>query len=135
MPLPGLHVIAEGATPAGQRWYLRAGGAPEDYYTMLETVHPDGRRDEGGMGGPLLYPGRLVNDYVGMASDGPLRVIVRADRRVRQLVLHTARGERHILRPAADDAGLGITFFAGLLPWTAIDQIQLLDRDGRELVP
>jgi hypothetical protein len=136
MPLPDLHVIADGATPAGERWYLRAGGPAGDYHTMLETVHPDGRRDEGGMGGPLLYPGRLLNDYIGRADDGPLRVIFRTDRRVRRLVLYSGSGERCELRPAAYDAtlGPGVMFFAGLLPWTAVDQVQLLDAAGRELL-
>jgi hypothetical protein len=50
-----LTVVAEGDAPAGERWYLKAGGSADDYYTMLETVHPDGHRDEGGMGGPVLY--------------------------------------------------------------------------------
>ena len=51
-----LAVIAAGETSAGERWYLRAGGSADDYYTMLETVHPDGHRDEGGMGGPVCTP-------------------------------------------------------------------------------
>jgi hypothetical protein len=54
--VPDLTVVAEGDAPAGQRWYLKVGGSADNYYTLLETVHPDGRRDESGMGGPLLYP-------------------------------------------------------------------------------
>jgi len=54
MPLPDLTVIAEGDAPGGGRWCLKAGGPAEDYYTLIETVHPDGHRDEGGMGGPAL---------------------------------------------------------------------------------
>jgi len=134
VPMPVLRVIAEGQTSAGQHWYLRAGGTVRDYYTLLETVHPGGRRDEGGMGGPLLFPGRLLNSYSGRVGDGPLRVIVRADRRVRRLVLRSG-SLRCDLRAALDDPDLGATFYAILLPWPAVDAIQLLDADGRELTP
>ena len=49
MPLPDLAVLAEGDLPTGQHWILRAGGTSADFYTLLETVHPDGHRDEGGI--------------------------------------------------------------------------------------
>jgi hypothetical protein len=79
MAIPGLTIVAEGEEPGGERWCLKAGGSAEDYWTLMETVHPDGHRDEGGMGGPALYPGRLLNVYTGRADRGLLRVIVRAD--------------------------------------------------------
>lgn len=71
MPDPELTVVAEGSTPAGERWYLSAGGSPEDYYTMLKIVHPDGHWGEGGMGGPPLYAGQLLNCYTGRGTAGP----------------------------------------------------------------
>jgi hypothetical protein len=133
--MPELTVVAEGDAPGGERWYLKAGGSAGDYYTLMETVHPDGRRDEGGMGGPVLYPGRLLNVYTGRADPDLLRVIVRADRRVRQLHFESERGERcAMLLPTVDETGLGVTFFACLLPWeTDIASLQVLDADGRVL--
>jgi hypothetical protein len=129
-----LAVIAQGETVAGEHWYLKAGGSAEDYYTMIETVHPDGHRDEGGMGGPVLYPDRLVNLYIGRADTGPLRVIVRADLRVRQLRLRSHRGEQCEMRPVTADADLGVTFFAILLPWdNGLASIEALDADGHAL--
>ena len=71
MPLAELPVVAEGETTRGERWYLRAGGSLETYDSMLETVHADGRRDQGGMSGPALYPGDLLNVYLGRARPGP----------------------------------------------------------------
>lgn len=50
MSLPELATVAEGDLPGGQHWILQAGGTREDFYTFLETVHPDGHRDQGGMG-------------------------------------------------------------------------------------
>jgi hypothetical protein len=74
--------LAEGGEAGGVHWHLKAGGSAENYYTFIETIHPDQHRDEGGMGGPALYPGRLLNVYTGRADQGPLRVIVRSDPRV-----------------------------------------------------
>jgi hypothetical protein len=132
MPMPDLAIVAEGDAPAGELWYLRAGGSPDDYYTMLETVHPDGRRDEGGMGGPVLYPGQLLNVYTGRASPRLLRVIIRADPLVRLLRFQSEIGEWCEMPPVADDAALGVTFFAILLPWTTgITALQALDAGGQ----
>ncbi len=134
MPLPDLTVIAEGDAPGGELWYLRAGGAGENFYTLLETVHPDGSRDEGGMGGPLLFPGRSLNVYTGRSDGGLLRVVVRAGRKVRRLYFRSEEGEWCDLLPVADDADLGVTFFAILLPWaTGIASMHGFDADGREL--
>jgi hypothetical protein len=132
--MPDLAVIAQGETVAGEHWYLKAGGSADDNYTMLETVHPDGHRDEGGMGGPVLYPDQLLNLYTGRANPGLLRVIVRADPRVRQLRFRSERGEQCDMRPVADDAELGVTFFAILLPWdTELVSLEALDGDGQVL--
>jgi hypothetical protein len=139
MPMPDLMMIAqchapEGPGYAGERWYLRVGGSAADYYTLLETVHPDGHRDEGGMGGPVLYPGRLLNVYTGRADRGFLRVVVRADPRVQRLCLQSEQGERCDLRPVGDDTDLGVVFFAVLLPWTTdVLSMQALDADGQVL--
>ena len=133
--MPDLTVVAEGDAPAGERWYLKAGGSADDYYTMLETVHPDGHRDEGGMGGPVLYPHRLLNVYTGRADPGLLRVIVRADPRVRRLRFRSQLGERCEMRSVGEDVVLDVTFFAILLPWqTGLVSLQALDGDGQVLL-
>jgi hypothetical protein len=135
MALPELRVVAEGETSRGEHWYLSAGGTADDYYTMLKTVHPDGRWDEGGMGGPPLYAGQLLNAYTGRAGDGPLRLIVRADPRVRRLRVQLADGESRELPLAAADLVVGVTFFAALLPGIrAVDAIQAFDLFGRPLL-
>jgi hypothetical protein len=134
MPEPDLPVVAEGETSRGEHWYLKAGGSPDDYYTMLKTVHPDGRWDEGGMGGSALYAGSLFNTYTGRADGGPLRVIVRADPSVRRLRFHSANGESCDLLPVGNDPAARVTFFAALLPWTTqAVSMQGFDADGRSL--
>jgi hypothetical protein len=68
MPSPDLAVLAEGDLTTGEHWILKAGGTHEEFYTFLETIHPDGHHDEGGMGGPPLYPDGLMNTYTGGAD-------------------------------------------------------------------
>ncbi len=136
MPVPDLTVVAEGETARGERWSLKAGGSAQDYYTLLETIYPDGHHDEGGMGGPAIYPRSLFNVYTGRADEGPLRVIVRADRRVRRLRFQSGQDERCDLLPAADAPAMGVTLFAVPLPWTTgIASMQGLDDDGQVVSP
>jgi hypothetical protein len=132
MPLPELPVVAEGETTRGERWYLRAGGSPEEYDSMLETVHADGRRGQGGMSGPALYPGELLNVYLGRADQGPLRVVVRTDPQVQRLRLQSESGARcDLFAPSAHDPAVGVNLFAVLLHWTTdAISIQAMDADG-----
>jgi hypothetical protein len=132
MPEPDLPVVAQGEAPGGRLWSLRAAGSADRYYSMLRTVHPNGHWDEGGMGGPALPAGSLFNVYTGRADDGPLRVIVRTDLRVRRLRVHLAQGDWCDLRPASDDPVAGVTVFAILIPGaTGVDEIHGFDADGQ----
>ena len=85
------------------------------------------------MGGPALYPDRLLNIYTGRADPSLLRVIVRADPRVRQLRFRSEIGERcDMLAPNVDDGAMGVSLFAVLLPWeTGLASLQGLDADGQ----
>jgi hypothetical protein len=120
MPLPDMAVLAEGGLPTGQRWVLRAGGTSSDFYTFLETIHPDGHRDEGGMGSPPLYPGSLMNTYTGRPEQGMRRVLVRADPYVARIRVHLGSREQLDLPPVAARPDLGLVFFATLLPPSAV---------------
>jgi hypothetical protein len=64
------------------------------------------------LGGPVLSPNQLLNLYTGRANPGLLRIIVRADPRVRQLRFRSQRGERCDIQPVADDVETGVTFLA-----------------------
>jgi hypothetical protein len=116
---PDLAVIAEGDLPSGERWILRAGGTSGEFGTFLETIHPDGRRDQGGMSGPPLWPGSIMNVYTGGTDTGPRRLVVRADQGVTRVRVQLADGERLDLPPVAALPDAGLAFFATLLPRTA----------------
>jgi hypothetical protein len=131
-----LPVVAEGELPTGERWILKAGGTHTDYYTFLETVHPDGRRDEGGMGGPPLYPGAMMNTYTGGTEHGLRRVVVRADPRVARVRVLLASGEGVELPLLATQSEMGIAFFAALLPRSAeLVSVTAIGPDGNALEP
>jgi hypothetical protein len=114
VPLPEM-VIAEGSLPSGERWILRAGGAHDDYDTELQTIHPDGHRDTGGMGG-LTLPDGLINVYTGMHEKGLRRVIVRTDVQVRRVLAQLDTGEQTEIPNVGSDPDVGLTFYAALLP-------------------
>jgi hypothetical protein len=136
MPLSDMAVLAEGGLPTGQRWVLRAGGTSSVFYTFLETIHPDGHRDEGGMGGPLLYPGSLMNTYTGGCERGMRRVLVRADPHVARVRVHLGSGEQLDLPPVAARPDLGLVFFATLLPPSAVlASVVAIDENGQVLEP
>jgi hypothetical protein len=136
MPQPNLAVLAEGDLPAGQHWILKGGGTRRDFYTFLETIHPGGHRDEGGMGGPLLYPGSLMNTYTGGSGGGLRRVVVRADPRVARVRVELASGELLDLPPLATRSDLGVSFFATLLPQTeGLVTVTAVGADGQVLEP
>jgi hypothetical protein len=136
MPLPDMAVLAEATLPTGERWILRAGGTSSDLYTFLETTYPDGHRDEGGMGGPALYAGSLMNTYTGGAERGLRRVLVRADPRVAVVRLNVGDGAPLDLPPVAARPELGLVFFAALLPpTTALVSVTAIGADGQALEP
>jgi hypothetical protein len=136
MPLPEMTVLAEGGLPTGQRWILRGGGTSSDFYTILETVHPGGHHDQGGMGGPPLYPGSLMNTYTGGSDRGMRRVLVRADPHVARVRVHLGSGEQLDLLPVAARPDPELVFFAALLPPSAVLlSVAAIDENGQELEP
>jgi hypothetical protein len=136
MAASDLTEIAAGDLPSGEHWILRAGGPAADFGTFLETIHPDGRRDEGGICGPLLWPGSLMNVYTGGTESGPRRIVVRADPRVALVRLHLASGERLELLPVATMPDPSLAFFATLLPRTAaLVSVTAVDAGGHALEP
>lgn len=134
MSQPEMAVLAEGGLPAGHRWVLRGGGTRADYCTLLEAIYPDGRRDEGGMGGPPLYPGSLMNTSTGTSDGGMIRILVRASPRVARVLVQLGGEDQVDLPPVAARPDLGLVFFATLLPPSAVlAAIIAVGEDGQVL--
>jgi hypothetical protein len=131
-----LAIIAEGDLPSGEHWILRAGGSSAEFGTFLETIHPDGSRDQGGMGGPPLWPGSIMNVYTGGSDTGPRRIVVRADQRVARVRVQLASGETLDLSPVATMPDPGLAFFATLIARTAaLASVTGIDAGGQALEP
>jgi hypothetical protein len=131
-----LAIIAEGDLPSGEHWVLRAGGTSAEFGTFLETIHTDGRRDQGGMGGPPLWPGSIMNVYTGGTDTGPRRIVVRADERVARVRVQLVSGETLDLSPVATVPDPGLAFFATLLARTAaLASVTAIDASGEALEP
>jgi hypothetical protein len=131
MAVSDLAVIGEGDLPSGEHWILRAGGKSDEFGTFLETIHPDGHRDQGGMGGPRLWPGSMMNVYTGGTDTGPRRLVVRAEPRAARVRVQLAGGEHVDLAPVATLPDAGLAFFATLLPRTmALVSITAIDASG-----
>jgi hypothetical protein len=117
LPNPLIALVAEGDLPSGEHWALRAGGTRDRYRTTLATIHCDGRSDAGGVSGPALHKGRLINVYTGGSDEGLRRFIVRADRCIQRLLVSFEDGSALQLDPVGHDLQVGLSFFAALLSW------------------
>lgn len=75
-------MVAEGDTPDGVRWQVRAGGTADEYLHAWKVISADGEWDGSGVGGPCAavgwaLGGRLLLDQESWASgSGALRVHV-----------------------------------------------------------
>ena len=137
-----LVVVAEGDTPDGARWQVRAGGTADEYLHAWKVISADGEWDSSGVGGPALpTDGRLVDVYCsirnpGRPDQGPLRVHVRADPRVRRLHLVTRDGDECDALPVADDPRVGVTLFFVPTTWMVrLRSVQAFDAGGQPLTP
>ena len=130
MPLPEM-IIGEGRLPSGEHWILRAGGTEDDYDTVLQTIHPDGHRDAGGMGGPPLKC-EHIDVYTGRHNQGLGRIIVRSDAQVRKVLAELDTGEQVEVPSVGKDPAMGLTFYATLLPRSVCPTlVKAFDGEGR----
>lgn len=90
MVLEGVH--------ADMTWQVRVHGDDADLSSMLYLYRGTKLLKGGGMGGPPLYPGDLVNDYRGYSDHAPAQVLVRTHPDVISVVVTT---ERNIRVPVA----------------------------------
>jgi hypothetical protein len=88
------------------------------------------------MGGPLLFPGSLMNTYTSGSDQGLGRVVVRADPRVARVRVQLASGEQLDLPPLATRPDVGVSFFATLLaPTVELASVTAIGTDGQVLEP
>jgi hypothetical protein len=121
-PAPPLATVADGVSPEGARWTVRAGGTRADCYTVMDIELPGGRTTGGGgMGGPVLPPGGFMNYSVHWSdrSGTDVRYLVgRVHPSVRRVHLDLAGGQTSglDLEPVGESAEFGVSFVATILP-------------------
>jgi hypothetical protein len=116
---------------------MTAGGTAEDYCHTWKIFGADGKWDGIGVSGPALpSDGRLADVYCQRKDQGPLRVHVRADPRVRRLRLVSQDDDECDALPVADDHDVGVTLFFVATTWTSrLRSVQCFDADGQALTP
>jgi len=88
--------VLRGEGPDGLMWRILAGGSPEDFATFAERG-TRGALKTSGMRGPKLYPGQVVNTWIGQADQSPPFVMVRAAPEVTRVVAVCASGDEYRL--------------------------------------
>lgn len=118
-PFPELEIVAEGSGINGETWEVKAGGSREQCWTVMDIKLPDGRTaGGGGMGGPALPEGKLVNFSFHHDDKGCYYLVGRVDPTIRRVEVELSDG--HILRldvsPIRDLRRFGTAFTGGILP-------------------
>lgn len=114
-------VVAAGMSLYGSWQVIARRGPDGQVSTAIKLIEPDGRvLWLGGSGGPLLWPGRILNVGSGGHSTGPYEVDVRVPPEVREVTITTA--DRNVLTIPLHDSGAFPEVRFGLL---------LVDRDLR----
>lgn len=89
-------------------WTVNAGPDPDGgLYTFVSRTRGQSRATSG-MGGPALYPGELINTWIGQADGTPPFVLVRAAPEVGHVTIVLASGSKRqlALSPVIDEFGL-----------------------------
>jgi len=136
-PVLSLATVADGTAADGMSWVVRAGGTRAECNTVLDIQLPGGQRaGGGGMGGPALPPGRLMNVSVHRCDSGLHYLVGRVGLDVARLrlLLGGAPPATMDLSPAGTSPELGVAFVAAILPAAAdLVNVTALDEHGRVL--
>jgi hypothetical protein len=132
-PAPHLAVAAHGLSRQGARWTVKVGGTRSECWTIMEIEFPDGQKaGGGGMGGPALPAGHMVNCSV-HTEDGLHYVVGRVHPAVRRVRLEFAGdpARRLDLEPTGESAYFGVAFIAAVLPYPSdLISISVWDESG-----
>lgn len=136
-PAPPLATVGQGISPGGERWSVKAGGTRAACWTFMYIELPDGRQSGGGgMGGPALPEGRMLNFSVHRSDTDVQYIVGRVDPAVKRLHLEFAGGlpSGMDLEPFGQSADFGIAFVGGVLPGSLeLTNVSAWDEKGRRV--
>jgi hypothetical protein len=107
MPVEELRQVIAGES-GDVRWTVSAGPDPAGgLFTFVSRTRGEASATSG-MGGPELYPGQLINTWIGQADGTPPFVLVRAAAEVERVTIVLASGDRRelALSPVIHEFGL-----------------------------
>jgi hypothetical protein len=131
-------VVAEGTYGDGLTWVIwarRDEPHDGDLLSMIRVSDAGGRiLHAGGLAGPPLHPGQLLNVRTGGSEEGPRALLARVHPTVREVRLLTA-GAGPAVVPVYDCPAIPeVRFAAALLPRDArLESVAGLDAHGSEL--
>jgi hypothetical protein len=126
-------IVARGISPFGRAWCVESGGTNDHYYTTMNIELSDGRTIGGGIGGPPLWPDRLMNCSVHWYDRQVHYLVGRAVLSVDHLHLDFAHGypDGLDLQPIGTCEQYGLTLFGEELPRsTEVVDISAWDNAG-----
>ena len=114
--MEGPREVLVGESPDDVRWVVRAGPDTDGgFYTAISRSHGDATA-ESGMGGDKLFPGQVINSWIGQADGTPLFAMARAAPQVQRVTVILASGFRRDLSISPVIEDFGLRFAAGPLP-------------------
>jgi hypothetical protein len=117
--LPPLVTAAAGRSAAGDRWAIKVGGTRADCLTLMEIEFADGHPGVGGgLGGPALTTGRLMNMSWHRSDSGVAFVVGRVHPSIARVHVQLSDAESSAidLEPAGDPTLFGVRFVGAVLP-------------------
>jgi hypothetical protein len=116
--MPALTTVGQGESVDGDRWTIEAGGTRAQCLTVLLIDLPDGRSAGGGLGGPTLPAGRLMNMSWHRSDSGHTYVVGPVHPSVARVRVDLdGAGQAGLdLDPTGDPARFGVRFVGAVLP-------------------
>ncbi len=116
---PPLVTAAAGRSAGGAQWTINVGGTRADCLTVMEIEFTDGRPGAGGgLGGPALTTGRLMNMSWHRSDSGVAFVVGRVHPSISRVRVQLIDAEPSAidLEPAGDPTLFGVRFVGAVLP-------------------
>jgi hypothetical protein len=136
--MEGRYLIAEGSYGDGIQWVIwarRDEPRQDDLLSMIRVTDAGGRiLHAGGVSGPPLYPGHVLNVSTSGSEEGPRALLARVSREVARVELRSHDGPAQDV-PLYDSADVPEVRFAALLipRDMPLESVTAFGADGKEL--
>ena len=134
-PIPPMVTVGEGISEEGAQWCVRVGGSRSSCWTFMYITLPNGLQvGGGGMGGPVLLPGRTINYSIHQTDNEVSYMVARVHLTIKVVQLAFVNGSPPSinLSPFGENASLNVAFVAAVLPKKSrLETVAVWDSQGR----